>query len=181
MEGVCICAYMLTSHVYVWGGKWISGVKLQSHYKSCSALASHWLRHQTAVSVRLKWLDQMCISVSGSLVSAGVSAHFKNSSLIKSTKPSLMVTHAHDHRCLLTGLSESCWLMAAESDGNIWLVVSQGSIRCCWPRRQRACRFELLLLSCFGRASVTLPLCPLVPFKVWNALSGLLGTCDWLY
>lgn len=35
----------------------------------------------------------------------------------------------------LTGVSESRWLIGAESDGAVWLVVCQCSIRCCsWPQ-----------------------------------------------
>lgn len=42
----------------------------------------------------------------------------------------LLVSRAYDHRWLLTGLSESCWLMAAESDGHMQRVVYHGLVRC---------------------------------------------------
>lgn len=42
----------------------------------------------------------------------------------------LLVSCAYDHRWLLTGLSESCWLMAGESDGHMRRVVYQGLVRC---------------------------------------------------
>lgn len=63
----------------------------------------------------LEMREQMCILTvyvlfqwEFLLLMAGVGADCINQSFIKLTKAVVLVSCAYDHRCLLTGLSESC-------------------------------------------------------------------------